>query len=29
MEVDGIPNLRTCVTQVRAGMIIRTNIAHS
>jgi predicted molibdopterin-dependent oxidoreductase YjgC len=24
MEVDGMPNVRTCVTQVRSGMIIRT-----
>jgi predicted molibdopterin-dependent oxidoreductase YjgC len=24
MEVDGMPNVRTCVTPVRAGMIIRT-----
>jgi predicted molibdopterin-dependent oxidoreductase YjgC len=24
MEVDGIPNVRTCITPVRAGMIIRT-----
>ena len=24
MEVDGRPNVRTCVTSVKAGMIIRT-----
>ena len=24
MEVDGRPNVRTCVTRVREGMIIRT-----
>ncbi len=24
MVVDGIPNIRTCVTPVRAGMVIRT-----
>jgi predicted molibdopterin-dependent oxidoreductase YjgC len=24
MEVDGMPNVRTCVTAVRQGMVIRT-----
>lgn len=24
MEVDGVPNVRTCVTIVREGMVIRT-----
>jgi predicted molibdopterin-dependent oxidoreductase YjgC len=29
MEVDGIPNVRTCITPVQPGMIIRTGIGLS
>ena len=26
MTVDGVPNVRTCVTPVRAGMVITSNL---
>ena len=28
MEVDGKPNVRTCVTEVRPGMVVRTQHGH-
>jgi hypothetical protein len=26
MTVDGVPNVRTCVTPVRSGMVITSNL---
>ena len=28
MEIDGVPNQRTCMTIVRAGMVVRTQEGH-
>ena len=28
MTVDGVPNVRTCITPVRAGMVITSNLSE-